>query len=110
MTYLKEEAMKSPIDLLLTLVGNDLRRLMPDVKGLERDVISLKKRYENEGDGFLTIALPAFCQALDRGLADGKFACPRGLSKVPGGAIPRLFSGMLCKVFDIETGDRKSTV
>ncbi len=96
--------MKSPIDLLLTLVGKDLRRLLPDVKGLERDVITLQKRYENEGNGFLTIALPTFGDALDRGLADRQFACPRGLSKVPGGAIPKLFSGMLCKVFDIETG------
>jgi hypothetical protein len=104
MTYLKEEAMKSPIDLLVSLVSKDYTRLLPDVKGLERDIITLKKRYENEGDGFLTIALPALCDALDRGLADGKFACPRGLSKVSGGTIPKLFSGMFCKVFDIETG------
>jgi hypothetical protein len=96
--------MKSPIALLRSLL-TDVSRLESDVKGLERDVITIEKRYEDEGDGFLTIALPAFGHALDRGLADGKFACPRGLKKVRGGAIPRLFSGMLCKIFDIETGN-----
>jgi hypothetical protein len=99
--------MKSPIVLLRSLL-TDVNRLESDVKGLERDIITIEKRYEDEGDGFLTIALPAFGHALDRGLADGKFTCPRGLKKVRGGAIPRLFSGMLCKVFDIETGNLKS--
>lgn len=95
--------MKSPIALLLSLL-QDVGRLEPDVKGLERDVITLKKRYENEGNGFLTVALPRLCDALDRGLADGRFACPDGFSTAIGGTIPRLFSGMFCKVFATETG------
>jgi hypothetical protein len=95
--------MKSPIELLLSLL-TDVRRLEPDVKGLDRDIVTIKKRYENEGDGFLTIALPALGAALDRGFPEGKFACPPGFSKPRGGTIPRLFSGMFCKVFDIETG------
>jgi hypothetical protein len=95
--------MKSPIVLLLSLL-TDVKRLEPDVKGLDRDVITIQKRYENEGNGFLTVALPALCDALDRGLADGKFACPRGFSTTPGGTIPRIFSGMFCKVFATDTG------
>jgi hypothetical protein len=102
-TYLKEEAMKSPIVLLLSLL-TDVGRLEPDVKGLDRDVITVKSRVEHEGYGFLTIVLPSLCDALDRGLASGQFACPLGLKKVRGGAIPRMFSGMLCKVFDSVTG------
>lgn len=96
--------MKSPIDLLLSLL-DDVRRLIPDVEGLDRDIITIKQRVEHEGLGFLTNALPALGRSLDRGLADCRFTCPIGLRKVKGGAIPRLFSGMLCKVFDSITGE-----
>lgn len=96
--------MKSPIVLLLSLL-DDVRRLIPDVEGLDRDIITIKQRVEHEGIGFLTNALPALNRSLDRGLADGWFTCPTGFRKVRGGAIPRLFSGMLCKVFDSITGE-----
>lgn len=100
---LMEAEMKSPIVLLEGLLA-DASRLMPGVKGLDRDIITIKSRFEHEGYGFLTIALPSLCDALDRGLALGKFACPTGFSKTRGGAIPRIFSGMLCKVFAADTG------
>lgn len=95
--------MKSPIALLLSLL-TDVGRLEPDVKGLDRDIIAIKLRVKHEGYGFLTVALPSLCDSLDRGFATGQFACPLGLKKVRGGAIPRMFSGMLCKVFDSVTG------
>lgn len=95
--------MKSPIALLRSLL-NDFRRLNPDVKGLERDIITLEQRFENEGYGFLTIALPALDGALLLGLSSGKFTCPTGFKTVRRGTIPRLFSGMFCKVFDPLTG------
>jgi hypothetical protein len=104
MPYLKEESMKSPIELLRSLL-TDVRRLEPDVKGLDRDVITIEKRFKDEGYGFLTVALPALCDALDRGLADGQFACPSGFARIRGGTIPRLFSGMFCKVFVAESGN-----
>lgn len=100
--------MKSPIELLLSLF-TDVNRLELGVKGLDRDIITIERRFENEGYGFLTVALPALCNALDRGLADGKFACPQGFARIPGGAIPRLFSGMLCKVFAAESGNLLET-
>lgn len=94
--------MKSPIVLLQSLLI-DFSRLS-GVKGTERDLLSLSERFENEGYGFLTIALPALCDSLERGLATGQFTCPRGFKTTRGGAIPRLFSGMFREVFDIKSG------
>lgn len=96
--------MKSPTVLLSNLLQG-CTRLEPCVRGIDRDLITIEARYEHEGDGFLTIALPSLCSAFDEGLASGKFTCPDGFRKVKGGAIPRLFSGMLCEVFDTITGD-----
>lgn len=93
--------MKSPVELLSSLF-RDAERLEPGVKGLDRDLLTIKVRFENEGYGFITIALPTLCDALDRGLADGKYTCPYGFSKK--GALPKLLSGLLCAVFDIKTG------
>jgi len=95
--------MKSPIALLRSLCF-DLQRLNPGVKGLDRDIITIEKRFENEGYGFLAIALPALDEALVIGLSTGKFTCPIGFKKPNGGTIPLLFSGMFCKVFDLFTG------
>jgi hypothetical protein len=105
MIYLKEEIMKSPLVMrLLSSLLDDIQRLEPDVKGLDRDVISINARFEHEGIGFLSVALSSLCDALDRGLASGRFACPHGFSKCRGGALPKLFSGLLCKVFEPQTG------
>lgn len=99
--------MKSPIVLLIESLVNDFARLEPCVKGLERDLVTLKSRFKHEGYSFLSVALPTLCKALDRGLADGKFACPRSFKTIPRGAIPRLFSGMLCEVFEPFSGHLK---
>ncbi len=93
--------MKSPVALLSSLF-HDVERLEPGVKGLDRDLCTVKVRFENEGYGFLTIALPTLCDALDRGLADGKYTCPTGFARR--GALPKLLSGLLCAVFDTKTG------
>lgn len=93
--------MKSPVELLSSLF-HDVERLEPGVKGLSRDLLTAKVRFEHEGYGFLTIALPTLCDALDRGLADGKYTCPTGFSRR--GALPKFLSGLLCAVFDIQTG------
>jgi len=98
--------MKSPV-LLLQSLWNDIQRLNPDVKGLDRDVITIKQRFENEGYGFLTIALPSLGDALVLGLSSGKFACPAGFKPVNGGTIPRFLSGMFCEVFEPLTGNLK---
>lgn len=95
--------MKSPVVLLSTLLQG-CKRLEPCVNGIDRDILTIESRVKHEGDGFLTIALPALCDAFDEGLSTGKFTCPPGFKKTRGGAIPRLFSGMLCEVFDYITG------
>jgi len=95
--------MKSPIALLTSLL-TDVKRLEPGVKGLDRDIITIENRFENEGYGFLTVALPALDTALVRGISSGRFTCPIGFKKIRGGTIPCLFSGMFCEIFDSRTG------
>jgi hypothetical protein len=95
--------MKSPIALFASRLI-DTRRLYSDVKGLDRDLFTIEWRFENEGYGFLTVALPALDEALLSGLSSGKFACPYGFKTVKGGTLPRLFSGLFCKVFEPLTG------
>lgn len=95
--------MKSPVELLSSLLQG-CKRLEPCVKGIDRDIITIEHRFKHEGHGFLTVTLPALCDAFDKGLSTGKFTCPSGLKKVRGGEIPRLFSGILCEVFDLFTG------
>jgi len=98
--------MKSPIVLLQSLLIG-IKRLEPDVKGLDRDLLTIQARFEHEGYGFLSVSLPTLCDALDQGLSLGKFACPTGFSRSRKGALPKLFSGLLCEVFDPTTGSLK---
>jgi hypothetical protein len=98
-----EEPMKIPVVLLASLLV-DIGRLQPDVKGLDRDIATIKLRYKHEGYGFLTIALPAFGDALVRGLSVGKFTSPLGFKNLKGAALPRLFSGLLSDVFEPSSG------
>lgn len=94
--------MKSPIVLLSCLL-DDVKRLEPDVRNLDRDLKTIEARFKHEGIGFLTIAFSTYCDALDEGLAARRFTCPAGF-KSGRLALPRLFSGLLCEVFDIKTG------
>lgn len=95
--------MKSPIALLSSLL-KDFKRLEPGVKGLDRDIITIQARFEHEGYGFLSAALSTLCDSLDQGLASCQFACPTGFSRTRKGALPKMFSGLLCEVFDGKTG------
>lgn len=95
--------MKSPIVLLESLL-HDCKRLNPDVEGLDRDLVTIKKRFEDEGYGFLTVALPSLDSSLLLGLSTGCFVCPLGFKTTKGGTIPRLFSGMFNKIFEPSTG------
>jgi hypothetical protein len=102
--------MKSPLKLrLLRALLLDFARLEPDMKGLDRDFVTIKARFEHEGIGFLSVALPSLCDAVDYGISKGRFACPTGFKHCQSGALPRLFSGLLCRVFDPRTGSLKDS-
>jgi len=64
-----------------------------------RDAHRITSRWEHEGDSFLTITLPAFAKALEKGLADGRW--PRqdalGFKYVRG--LPAFLRGFLTLVF-----------
>lgn len=98
--------MKSPIALLGGLY-EDIKRLNPDVEGLNRDLSTIEQRFENEGYGFLTVSLQTLGDALVIGMSTGLFTCPTGFKKIRKGALPRLFSGLLCEVFESSTGKLK---
>lgn len=91
--------MKSPIELLQAFL-TDVSRLEPDVKGINRDRVTINARFEHEGIGFLSVALSSLRDAIDYGLAAGRFTCPSGFKTIRKGALPRLFSGLLCEVFE----------
>lgn len=93
--------MKSLISLSRALF-KDLRRLHPDVSGLDRDLRSIEARIESEGVGFLSVALPAFGKAFDQSLAAGKMAYIPGFSR--NGQIPKFLSGIVSHIFDTKTG------
>lgn len=95
--------MKSPIVLLRRLL-KDFQRLNPDVKGLERDLLTLESRFEHEGYGFLAIALDALDHAILHGLMSRHFLCPTGFKKTKKGAIPVFLQGMVQEVFEPTTG------
>lgn len=97
--------MKSPIVLLSALL-TDVKRLEPDVRNLDRDLKTIEARVKHEGIGFLTVSLSSYCDALDEGLAKRRFTCPLGF-KTGRYALPRLFSGLLCEVFDEKSGQLK---
>jgi hypothetical protein len=64
---------------------------------VERDVLTLKRRCENEGLGFLTLVLPLLSDALERGLETRRFSCPSNFARH--GSLPRFLGGFFNRVF-----------
>ncbi len=69
-----------------------------------RDFNTISRRVDHEGLSFLTISLPVFCSDFERSLATGfvDSSCFMGFHKHE--ALPRLFGGLLSRVFDASTG------
>ncbi len=88
--------MKSLVTLHLTALHDAELLCGADAK---RDVETLTSRWEHEGDSFLTITLPTFAKALERGLREGVW--PRqdmtSFSHVRG--LPAFMQGFLTRVF-----------
>lgn len=70
-----------------------------------RDAITLRDRYEHEGEGFLTLTLPAYCRAFERSLGNEQIdpGLWRGYFPVRGGR-PTFLQGFLDRVFERRTG------
>lgn len=100
--------MKSLLGLIRSLF-HDLERLHPGVSGLGRDLLTIEARVKDEGDGFLSVALPAYGKIFDQSLANGRMASVPGFSRVRNGQIPRFLSGIVSHVFDSKTGLLKDT-
>ena len=79
-----------------------------------RDAETVTRRVKNEGESFLTITLPQFCSDFERCLEYGTtddITSWTGFSRK--GALPKFLSGLLCLVFDSESGlllDEPSTL
>lgn len=89
--------MKSPI-ILLSYLFTDVKRMMPFVKGLDRDFLTIKNRFEHEGISFLAVTLSTLSEAVDSGLQTGSLICPTSFKKKA--ALPLLLRGLLIRVFD----------
>jgi len=92
--------MKSFVELSRILLLECGRQLGVDTK---RDIHTLVTRHAKEGDSFITIALPAFCQSLERALDRGHvvnddWSGPSWAKSSPG--YPRFLGGFLNLVFD----------
>jgi hypothetical protein len=68
---------------------------------VERDIVEIRHRFEHEGVSYLTITLPSLCDALDKGLAEGRFTLPPGFRAWrKNGKLPALMSGFFKRVFN----------
>lgn len=65
-----------------------------------KDLKKIDKRISTEGISFLTKFLPACGKAFDKALQTGTFTSLPGLERAPGSQLPKLFGGLLSKVFD----------
>lgn len=93
--------MKSLLALLVALF-DDLKRLHPDVVGFDRDLQTIKARLEDEGDSFLSVALPSFGKAFDLALSTGRMTHVLGFARNK--SLPKFLSGLTSLVFDTKTG------
>jgi hypothetical protein len=90
--------MKSLLTLHLLVLENLGQLCSIDIS---RDVSSITKRYEEEGDGYLTIVLPRLGKALERGLELGTWpAQDVHQTWVHHRGLPALLRGFLRRIFD----------
>jgi hypothetical protein len=68
------------------------------------DYKKLERRYEHEGDAFLTITLPQFGKDFERSLELGKVENGLFQGFALAGGLPRFLGGFLSQVFDRGTG------
>jgi hypothetical protein len=62
----------------------------------------IRRRVEHEGLSFLTLTLPTYCAALEKGLASGWLDRTSLTGFRQRGGFPQLLEGFLCRVFNSE--------
>lgn len=66
---------------------------------LLRDLRTIRKRMEQEGIQFCTIALPSLSKAIRLSFITGQFVCPSSFRTAKGTSLPRLFSGLMKEIY-----------
>lgn len=95
-----EESMKSLMWLTGEILANAGMICCTDTR---RDLLTISRRVEDEGESFLTITLPAYAEAFEKALSDGQLSPNTFLGfKKAGGSIglPALLRGFLELIFD----------
>jgi len=91
---------------LLLMLLDDVKQQYPEHKtSIDRDVITINRRHQNEGLSFLAKTLPILGDAIFRGVETGLFICPTSFSrKRKTEALPKFLGGLLEEVFDRRSG------
>jgi len=86
----------------LAQLWSDLAQELGTLCGIDpvRDIETVSRRVENEGDAFLRISLPAFGKGFDQALDRGKYSSDLSLGFQVRGGLPLFLGGFLRKVFD----------
>jgi hypothetical protein len=91
------------LELVQAIYIDACAKCIADVSDL-RDLKTIRSRVEDEGDSFLTITLPNFCNDFERSLAVGSIDSSAFRSFRKAGSIPAFLQGMISLIFDRETG------
>jgi hypothetical protein len=106
MTYLEREAMKSLIDLHLSVLEESGTQFGVSTT---QDIKTILSRIENEGISFLTISLPKISKDLQRALADGQVAPHHFAGFRRSGNLPIFLGEWFERVFNPDTGELLDT-
>jgi hypothetical protein len=69
-----------------------------------RDYNTITRRFEDEGESFITITLPAFCKDFERSLAEGRVAHDSFVGFRRRKGLPQFLGGFLELIFERSTG------
>lgn len=82
-----------------------MSRTFPDCRAaLDRDFVTIQRRYESEGFGFLSKTLPRLGKNFLVSLENGSFTPDTGFKHRPGATFPLFLGVLYAKVFDIDSG------
>lgn len=82
--------------VLADLNANQCRR------DLALDIAYIRRRYQHEGEPFLTQTLPKLGKALYEGLEHGSLTVPSDFRRIRGGNLPRFLNGFFRQVFSLD--------